>query len=92
LWVILSLLDPDSDSKYGSTELIESGSRSETLLRGVCVCVLPSMLSMSTPSVVVGVRAGSADPLLFCHCHMAGPAAPPPGRGYPLLGDLNIGL
>ncbi len=58
----------------------------------VCVCVLPSMLSMSTPSVVVGVRAGSADPLLFCHCHMAGPAAPPPGRGYPLLGDLNTKL
>ncbi len=33
LWVIFDLLDPDPDSEsgYGSTDLTESGSRSETL-------------------------------------------------------------
>ncbi len=30
LWVIFALLDPDPDSKFGSTDLIESGSGSET--------------------------------------------------------------
>jgi hypothetical protein len=34
LWVILALLDPDPDSEYGSgsTDLIESGSGSKTLI------------------------------------------------------------
>jgi hypothetical protein len=49
---------------------------------------LPSMVSMSTPSVV-GVSAGSAVPLLFCHCHIAPLLPPTPGRGYPVLGDLK---
>jgi hypothetical protein len=35
LWVILALLDPDPDSKYGagSTDLIQSGSGSETMVK-----------------------------------------------------------
>jgi hypothetical protein len=32
LWVIFALLDPDPDSKSGSTDLIEYESGSETLL------------------------------------------------------------
>jgi hypothetical protein len=32
LWVIFALMDPDSEYGSGSTDLIESGSRSETLL------------------------------------------------------------
>lgn len=44
------------------------------------------MVSMSTPSVVGGAVARSAEPLLFCHCHIEGAAAA--GRAYPVPGDL----
>jgi hypothetical protein len=30
LWVIFALLDPDAESGYGSTDLIQSGSESVT--------------------------------------------------------------
>ncbi len=37
MWVILALLDPDSESGSGSLDLIESGSGSATLIKSMTV-------------------------------------------------------
>ncbi len=38
VWVIFALLDPDLDSESGSTDLIETGSGSETLIKTYLKC------------------------------------------------------
>jgi hypothetical protein len=39
LWVIFALLDPDPDSESGSTDPIESGSGSATLVQVMDACL-----------------------------------------------------
>ncbi len=68
LWVIFDLLDPDPDSEYGSgsTDLIESGSGSETLIFSnnridIPYGTVPTLYLPSLPGVESGkILAGAS--------------------------------